>query len=260
MSIQQNKAALARETCLEALAIAIPRLCKKHLLFFENNPFNDGWYRYNKFRILRLCCKRLKQVVDELMTSLWVHDRQTDFDILTPALLRNVRKLDISPIRQFDHNEVIESYLLDLKRILLLTAPILRELKICRVPVPLALLIEGLAFPNLERLSLGGMEGNISGARVGLYSMQELRYLSLDGQGLNKADFKVLLSTPFLSNLTRLALDMAARALTTKYMKLLLRGASSLKILDLNIGCSQRCFSDVSGKLNFFSICRNYFP
>jgi len=150
---QRNEPAEARENCLEALAIAIPILCKNQQF---NDPIYNRRHRYNQFHALRLCCKRLRQIVDELWTSLWVRDGQTDFDILTPALLNNIRQLDIFPNGD-EHKDLIRNHLPDLHRILHLTAPNLHRLNICRVPALLAVLIKGLAFPNLEELSLVGI-------------------------------------------------------------------------------------------------------
>lgn len=230
MSVQQSEPALARQTCLKAFAIAIPIMCKEDQL---NDAFTYKRPRCNQIQALRLCCKEFRKIVDDLgvLTRLRIFEGQSDFAVLTPALMKNVRHLDISPDCAEKHYKLIKNHLPELKRIFHLTAPNLHGLVISRVPAPLAVFIKGLSFSNLETLTLDGMEGSISGAKDELYSMQKLQTLSLEDQKLNIADGKVLLSAPFLSNLAELVLGMTARALTTEYMSNLLTDATSLKRL-----------------------------
>jgi len=231
MAMQQIQPEIDYQICLDALEIAI-RTSKEQ--------FNS-----NTVRSLKLTCKGLKRVADDLfLRSLTVskclyeseEDFKTippDFEILTPALLKNVR--DISIFLDWEEDAAtIQNYIAGSKRILGLTSHNLRKLFIIGTSVPTAELLKGnLAWPNLKELSFN--IGSIAGAKEELYSMRQLRSLCLQYVDSNNKDRKALLSAPFLANLTRLELFLSSsQTLTPLYMSKLLVRTKQLESLRMH--------------------------
>jgi hypothetical protein len=227
MPMQEIEPGLDDQMRLDAVVLAVIQ-CK--------DQFNS-----HDVRSLKLTSKQLKRVADDLfLRSLDLSQcygdvdiLPLDFEILTPALLKNVQKVSIDPNWE-DENADIQKYACEIKRILSITSHNLRELSINRVPapVPLAALIkDNLTWPNLQKLSL--RKGNIAGAKQELYSMRQLRSLSFNCKDSNRNDRKTLLSAPFLTNLTELQLFMTRQTLTPLYMSKLFTRARYLETLDL---------------------------
>jgi len=223
--MQQIQPEVDYQTCLDALEIAI-RTCKDQ-------------FDYYTVRSLKLTCKALKQVADDLfLTSLrvskCVRDFESippDFEILMPALLKNVREINITLDWEEDA-ATIQDYAAGTKHILRLTSRNLRKLRMHRL-VPMAELIEGnLAWPNLKHLCFNLR--SIARAKKELYSMRHLRSLCLRYFDSNSKDRKALLSAPFLANLTRLELFLSSRqTLTPQYMSKLFARTKHLEILEM---------------------------
>jgi hypothetical protein len=211
--------------CLEALAIAIPLL--KDILDDEEDV-----------EALRLTCKDLRDITRSLITRLWFHgaNSKEDFEVLKFPFLENIRKIDIISGRY--EPKVGDGFRQDktkIKLVLKMVSPTLYELSMHRHAVPAAEILEGTgSWPRLKRFSLDGQPGNLVGIKNELLSMTSLHTLSIVGQQLNEEDAAILLSAPFLSNLTELTLNTWDAAGTTEYMSQLLEKATNLETLVLH--------------------------
>jgi hypothetical protein len=235
MPSHQDAPKIDPERCLEALTLAISR-CRHRFIRDTAN--------------LRLTCKELKRLVDDLFNrSLFVSEgwggmhRETDpdFDILTPALLKNVQKIHISLLWE-DSFADIPRYEAGVKRILDWTSHNLRELSINEAPSLAALIKDNFTWPHLEKLIL--RTGKIAEVKHELYSMRNLRFLHLNFVDSNRHDRRAFLSLP-LANLTQLELYLSWESRTPLYMSKLFTRASQLQKLDLFGGLDYNYFGGI---------------
>jgi hypothetical protein len=228
MSSNHDDPKIDPERCLQALTLAISRC--RHRFICDNAS-------------LRLACKELKRVVDDLfLKSLyvserygsygicgWRHRETADFEVLCLELLKNVQKIQIN--LEWDNRTVqIPIYEAGVKRILDITSPNLRELSIDDPPSLVALIKDNFTWPRLEKLTL--RIGRIAEARHELYAIRNLRFLKLDLRESNKHDRKAFLRLR-LANLTQLDLHLPRDSGNPLYMSKLFTRASQLQKLNL---------------------------
>jgi hypothetical protein len=70
MPVQQKEAGLACQTCLDALAIAIP---------IRGGEDELDMLTYDDIQVFRLTCKELREIANALVTNLWLHGANQDF-------------------------------------------------------------------------------------------------------------------------------------------------------------------------------------
>lgn len=116
MSVQLNEPGLSRQTCMKALAIAIPFLGGDADILSSRD-----------IKALRLTSKCLKEISNCLIDELRIHGANRDFEVLTPSFLSNLRSIDI--IARPDFIKCIEGFKKhpeEINRVLKVTAPTLQ--------------------------------------------------------------------------------------------------------------------------------------